>query len=334
MTTRATWTAKYVNDLPDAAFACIDDGGAKDDDGKTAPRDLRHYPHHTTEQVADGHSMTDCDPTHVNAAWQRLQQEDTTSCGHGHIAAHRKAMGMDEEKATRPRDDLTRMVEMPAADLRFVRDEGDDGVLGMLTGYAAVFNSDTIIDSWEGRFVERIAPGAFKKTLAERGDRVKVLFNHGFDPSIGDKPLGKPSVMAEQRKGLWTETPLDDTSYNRDLVASLRSGALDGMSFRFSVADDEWQEPDDSHALPIRTVRAVKLYEFGPVTFPAYEATTAGVRARQAFEAWRIAHPVGTAEGIPALSVVAASGTAPAVVVLSETERTKARSRALWLENL
>jgi hypothetical protein len=184
-----------------------------------------------------------------------------------------------------PRDDLIRMKAWSAAEAEF-RASDSDGSLGTLSGYAAVFNEDTTIDSWEGRFIERLAPGAFTKTLRDRGDKIKVLFNHGFDPSIGDKPLGKPARMEERDRGLWVEVPLDDTSYNRDLVASLRSGALDGMSFRFSVVREDWDETRDT---PIRTLKEVRLFEFGPVTFPAYEATTAGVRAREAYQAWRTA---------------------------------------------
>jgi hypothetical protein len=184
-----------------------------------------------------------------------------------------------------PRDDLIRMVDLPTAQIEFRDESPDDGRLGTLTGYAAVFDEDTEIHGWEGDFLERIAPGAFKKTLADRGDKVKVLFNHGFDPSIGDKPLGKASVQKEDARGLYVEVPLDDTSYNRDLVASLRSGALDGMSFRFTVTRDEWD--DLTEEMPTRTLKEVRLYEYGPVTFPAYEATTAGVRARDAYQAWR-----------------------------------------------
>lgn len=187
-----------------------------------------------------------------------------------------------------PRDDLIRMVRFGAAEIEF---RADVAGLGTLTGYAAVFNVDTIIDSWEGRFVERIAPGAFRKTLRERGDKIKVLFNHGFDPQIGDKPLGKPARQEEDSHGLAVEVPLDDTSYNRDLVASLRSGALDGMSFRFSVKREKWDDADaDDATLPVRTIQEVTLFEYGPVTFPAYEATTAGVRARDAYQAWRTSH--------------------------------------------
>jgi HK97 family phage prohead protease len=176
-----------------------------------------------------------------------------------------------------PREDLIRMTTSVRAE--------DDG--NLLVGYAAVFNDWTEINSWEGQFKERIAPGAFRKTLRERGDQVKVLFNHGMDPSIGDKPLGKPRSMKERDKGLYVEVPLDDTSYNADIKALLRSGALDGMSFRMSVLAEEWNLPEEG--LPERTIKEIRLYEFGPVTFPAYQATEAGVRAHapRAFEAWR-----------------------------------------------
>ena len=99
-----------------------------------------------------------------------------------------------------PRADLFRMVDLSAGEVTFRKAEEEgasDGRIGTLVGYAALFNTDTVIDSWEGRFVERIAPKAFARTLEQRGDKVKVLFNHGFDPSIGDKPLGKPEVMRE-----------------------------------------------------------------------------------------------------------------------------------------
>jgi hypothetical protein len=189
-----------------------------------------------------------------------------------------------------PREDLIRMTVIEAAELR---DTSGDG--NTLVGYPIVFNRWTEISGWEGNFLERIDPAAVKKTLQERSDQVKVLFNHGFDPQIGDKPLGKPALIEGRDYGLWTETPLADTSYNKDLKELLRVGAIDGMSFRFTVMRENWDdEPkpstDNPKGLPERTIQELRLYEYGPVTFPAYEATTAGIRAREAFQVWRTSH--------------------------------------------
>lgn len=149
-----------------------------------------------------------------------------------------------------------------------------------LYGYAAVFNEPTEINSArEGHFMETIRPGAFTRALDRDAiNKVKVLYDHGLDPSVGNKPLGKPSVMREDDVGLYVEVPLDDTSYNRDLKASLKSGALDGMSFRFSVPHDgeEWDYTGD---MDQRTLTNVILYELGPVTFPAYQGAAAGLRS-------------------------------------------------------
>lgn len=191
-----------------------------------------------------------------------------------------------------PTQDLIRTTELAAAHatVRPASPSADsaDGGIGTLVGYAAVFGSETTIDSsFEGRFREVIAPGAFDRTLRERGNRIKVQYNHGMDPQIGTKPLGVPAVLRPDATGLWSEVPLDATSYNADLIASLRSGAIDGMSFRFSVHanGDRW-EPGKGDALPLRTLLDLDLYEFGPVDFPAYLATTAGIRDRRAFLGW------------------------------------------------
>lgn len=48
---RATMAAAEINDLPDDAFAYIEPGGGKDDDGKTIPRSLRHFPIHDAAHV-------------------------------------------------------------------------------------------------------------------------------------------------------------------------------------------------------------------------------------------------------------------------------------------
>jgi len=43
-TDKAQWTRAFINDLPDSAFLHVEPGGSKDDEGKTVPRSLRHFP--------------------------------------------------------------------------------------------------------------------------------------------------------------------------------------------------------------------------------------------------------------------------------------------------
>jgi HK97 family phage prohead protease len=159
-----------------------------------------------------------------------------------------------------------------------------------LTGHFAVFDEWTEIDSvWEGNFMERIAPGAFKKTFRENRDRMRVLFQHGNDPQIGDKPLGSIEALREDDTGAFYEVSLlrDESGglvdYLRGVVAGLRRN-LYGASFRFSVIKEEFDQEagKSSHnpkALPERTIAEARVMEFGPVTFPAYASATAGVRS-------------------------------------------------------
>ena len=63
----------------------------------------------------------------------------------------------------------------------------------------------------------------------------------------------------------------------------LKAGAY-GSSFRFNVLADDFNKrakPSDYNpkGLPERTVRAVHMPEFGPVTFPAYPGAIAGMRS-------------------------------------------------------
>jgi HK97 family phage prohead protease len=154
-----------------------------------------------------------------------------------------------------------------------------------LAGHFAVFNKWAEIDSlWEGPFLERIAPGAFAKTIRENRSSIKVLYDHGFDPTLGNKPLGPIRVLKEDDKGAAYEVPLIDTDYNRDFIVPAATEGLLGASFRFAVEQESWEKKEGE--MDKRTIEEVRLFEFGPVTFPAYEAATAGVRSRADMELW------------------------------------------------
>ena len=113
-----------------------------------------------------------------------------------------------------PREGLVRALD-GGLELR-----GDsDGEPPRLVGHFARFGEWAEIDStFEGHFLERVAPGAFKKTLAENRNRIKVLFQHGQDPQIGDKPLGPVDILREDEEGAYYEVPLLDAPYVREMI--------------------------------------------------------------------------------------------------------------------
>ena len=169
-----------------------------------------------------------------------------------------------------PRDDLVR-----SAPFALERADGDDGLT--LTGHGAVFNEWTTIDSWEGRFRERIAPGAFRKTLQENGNRVRLQFDHGQHPLIGSLPIGSIRKLKEDSRGLYVEARLADNWLVQPVREAIETGSIDGMSFRFSVVAEKWANQDSD--LPERTITEVRLMELGPVVWPAYDGTDVGVRS-------------------------------------------------------
>ena len=127
--------------------------------------------------------------------------------------------------------------------------------------------------------VERIRPGAFDRAVRE--DDVRGLFNHNENQILGRTKAGTMRLSATPA-GLLYEIDPPDTQAGRDVVESLRRGDVDGSSFMFVPNKITWEEQRqaDGSILTVRWIDEVMLYDCGPVTFPAYEATEAGIRAK------------------------------------------------------
>lgn len=136
-----------------------------------------------------------------------------------------------------------------------------------ISGYAAVFNSKTIIGDW---FEEVIAPGAFSRTLSENGD-IRALFNHDWNYVLGRTKNGTLRLEEDER-GLKFEIELPNTSVARDLVESMSRGDINQCSFGFIATEEAW---DYSVEPAKRTVTEAELYEISVVSIPAYEDTEA-----------------------------------------------------------
>jgi HK97 family phage prohead protease len=147
--------------------------------------------------------------------------------------------------------------------------EAEDGAM-RLSGYAAVFNDSSV----PLPFSERIAPGAFRKTLSETPD-VRLLINHEGLPLARTK--NGTLTLSEDEVGLRFDADLPDTTEARDLWTLIQRGDVDQMSFAFRVIRQKWS-PDRTE----RTLTEVSLADgdVSVVTYPAYPTTT--VEAREA----------------------------------------------------
>lgn len=220
-------------------------------------------------------------------------------------------------------DQLGFRADAPAGDAEG-SDSGDDGSPGTMFGHFSTFGDWYRVRSfWEGDFIERMAKGSFKRTINNRSDQspVRVLLDHGFDPELGDRPLGVPEVLKEDDVGPYAETPLFE-GVPRMIVAGLRAGAY-GQSFRFQVMHDEWVDDpeakgyedsgnDDWKGLPQRTIKEVRLIEFGPTPFPANPNVDTGLRSStdQFYERLRRRDP-GAYDAMLARAAIIRAGITP-----------------------
>ena len=201
-----------------------------------------------------------------------------------------------------PRTDVLRST--PFA-LRAAADgEPADGLT--LDGYAAVFNRLTIIDSWEGRFKEGIAPGSMKRSFRE--DPPVIQFDHGRHPLIGSLPITELKSVSEDTDpelapegGAHVLGRISDNWLMQPVRDAIANRSVKGMSFRFTVVKEKWTDatgrtirdddelrqllrrtwledvPDEE--LLTRTLQELRVPELGPVVFPAYTDTSISVRS-------------------------------------------------------
>ena len=145
---------------------------------------------------------------------------------------------------------------------------------GTLVGYAAVFNSRS---HDLGGFYETIAPGAFDRTLKENPD-VLALVEHDTNRVLARTTNGTLRMQPDA-KGLRVEIKPADTSYARDLLELVRTGTVQGMSFRFRPYKGGSSLDMKASPLPLRTLRSVELKEVSVVLDPAYPATEVFARS-------------------------------------------------------
>lgn len=144
-------------------------------------------------------------------------------------------------------------------------------------GMPILYNTWTeIYDPWLGPYQECIAPGAAARAILE--DDVRLLINHDSNLVLA-RSTNSTLRATEGMDGVAMEADMAPTSYARDLAISMQRGDVSQMSFSFSVEEEDWDVRPDG--IWMRTVQAIRLYDYSIVTFPAYADTEASLRMRQ-----------------------------------------------------
>lgn len=157
--------------------------------------------------------------------------------------------------------------------------EAEDGA--SISGYAALFNEETVIGGGFWGFREVILPGAFDEAI--ESDDVRALFNHNPDILLGRTESGTLRLKSD-KKGLKYDVDLPDTAAAKDVRTLIKRGDVSGSSFAFSIEKDEDEEWDYSEVkagkMPLRKILRASLYDVSPVTYPAYPSTSVSARSK------------------------------------------------------
>ena len=151
-----------------------------------------------------------------------------------------------------------------------------------ITGRPIVYDSKTDL----GWFDEVIERGALDKTDLKD---VRFLVNHDTSmiPLARSRNNNANSTMQmsvdDNGMGIRVNLDTENNSDARNLYSAIKRGDISGMSFMFSINDEEWEGLDTDH--PTRHIREIgQVLEVSAVTFPAYEATEISARDKETLD--------------------------------------------------
>jgi len=144
---------------------------------------------------------------------------------------------------------------------------------------------------------DRIWPGSFTKTFAERAPQIRVMDQHNISSimnvlgkPLGFKELGRNELPAsllekfpEATGGAWAQVQfLMDTPEGKGAFSRIKAKAINEWSFGYDPLDFDYEtvKAAGGKEMTVRNLRTIKMYELSPVVWGMNQATmTTGVKA-------------------------------------------------------
>lgn len=175
----------------------------------------------------------------------------------------------------------TRLANISDFKIEMRKDEGADDGKMIIEGYAAVFDSETLIGSEDWGFYESIDKRAFEG--ANMKD-VPLKYNHSDAVPILARTRNKSLELSVDDKGLFIRAELLDTQDSIDMYKRIKAGLIDKMSFAFTVKEESIRDEKTPHR---KILRFDRIFDVSVVDTPAYEDTSIYARSLDRVETWK-----------------------------------------------
>ena len=153
----------------------------------------------------------------------------------------------------------------------------------IVEGRAVVFNQPTVLFKMDGiEYYEVIEPEALDE--ADMRD-VVFRYNHNDNLFVMARTRGGSLELAKDADGLLMRAKLFDIQQARDLYTLIKAGAIDKMSFAFTIREESFDK--ETRTWHVRKID--KVFDVAAVDQPAYDATSISARKVLELESERMA---------------------------------------------
>lgn len=171
-----------------------------------------------------------------------------------------------------------------------------DGEKPKISGYAVVYYREGDPDTefrMGSRYVERMMPGCLDRMFSEEELDVRGLFNHDPNHVLGRNVAGTLRLI---RDDIGLRYEIDPPESRADIVESIERGDITGSSFAFQIQSETRVDDPDNNQIIYEVNDITRLQDVGPVTYPAYAATSTALRSDPRFEVEINHKPANVAE--------------------------------------